>query len=132
VTELLTMRDAVKELAAAASVPVLGYIVDLCRATRPGDNSFERVHTDDAENLREQIAFGASPRCEIWTLHAAAALAFIEGATFIEPRHVQKVFGHVARHRIILTDAAVYNGATTDDVVARVLERVKVIARATS
>jgi len=132
VEELLAMRGAVKQLAAAASVPVLGYIVDLARATRPTDQWFDRVHGDDADELREQIAFGASPRCEIWTLHAAAALAFIEGARFIEPRHVQAVFPHVARHRVLLTDAAVYNGVTTDGVIAHVLERVKVIARATS
>jgi MoxR-like ATPase len=129
VEELLEMRAVVKEIAAKATNPVLGYIVDLCRATRPTDGAFDRVHKEGAEALREQIAFGASPRCEIWTLHGAAALAFIENARFIEPRHVQAVFTHVARHRIILTDAAIYNGATTDDVIEHVLERVKVISR---
>ncbi len=129
VAELLEMRVAIKQIAAAASDPVLAYIVDLCRATRPSDSSFDQVHKNDAVVLREQVAFGASPRCEIWTLHAAAALAFIEGTKYIDPQHVQQVFANVARHRIMLTDAAVYNGATTDGVIAKVLERVKVIAR---
>jgi MoxR-like ATPase len=85
------------------------------------------VHGKDAKDLREQIAFGASPRCEIATLHAAAAYAFLNGDDHIEPSHVKRVFPHIARHRIILTDAAIHDGVTTDKVVKKVLERVKVV-----
>ncbi len=132
VDELLAMQQAVVVMSASATRPLLEYIVDLTRATRPGDDadevkSFDDVHKADAATLREQIAFGASPRCEIATLHAAAALAYISGADHIEPAHVKRVFPHVASHRIKLTDAALYDRITTAQVVAKVLDRVNVV-----
>jgi MoxR-like ATPase len=134
VEELLEMQLKVLELCSTATQPLLEYIVDLTRATRPGDDetadeiaSFDAVHGADAKALREQIAFGASPRCEIATLHSAAAVAFINGDDHIEPAHVKRVFRNIARHRIILTDAAVHDGLTTDKVITKVLDRVKVV-----
>ncbi len=132
VEELLEMQALVLEMCAGATRPLLEYIVDLTRATRPGDvndelETFNAVHGVDAKAMREQIAFGASPRCEISTLHAAAAVAFIAGDDHIEPAHVKRVFRNIARHRIILTDAAIHDGLTTDKVITKVLDRVKVI-----
>lgn len=134
VEELLEMQLQVLEMCGQTTLPLIEYIVDLTRATRPGDpenedeiSSFNAVHGKDAKDLREQIAFGASPRCEIATLHAAAAYAFLNGDDHIEPSHVKRVFPHIARHRIILTDAAIHDGVTTDKVVKKVLERVKVV-----
>jgi len=139
VAELLEMQLAVLELATSATRPLLEYVVDLVRATRPGDaesddkdevesfKAFDLVHGADAKALREQIRFGASPRAEIWTLHCAAAVAYLAGADHIEPAHVKRVFRNIARHRIILTDAAMHDGLTTDKVITKVLDRVKVI-----
>lgn len=138
ITELLEMQMAVLQLCTSATRPLLEYIVDLVRATRPGDKdgdtdevetfkNFDLVHGADANTLREQLAFGASPRCEIGTLHAAAAVAYLAGADHIEPAHVKRVFRNIARHRIILTDAAMHDGLTTDKVITKVLDRVKVI-----
>lgn len=134
VDELLEMQVKVLELCSSATLPLIEYIVDLTRASRPGDDAepdeikaFDAVHGSDAKDLREQIAFGASPRCEIATLHAAAAFAYLSGDDHIEPAHVKRVFPHIARHRIILTDAAMHDGVTTDKVIAKVLDRVKVV-----
>ena len=134
VDELLEMQVKVLEMCSGATLPLIEYIVDLTRATRPGDDdneaeikSFDAVHGTEAKALREQISFGASPRCEISTLHAAAAFAYINGDDHIEPSHVKRVFPHIARHRIILSDAAIYDGVTTDKVIKKVLERVKVV-----
>lgn len=134
VDELLEMQAMVLEMCSNATLPLVEYIVDLTRATRPGDidnedeiKSFDAVHGKDAKELREQISFGASPRCEIATLHSAAAYAFLMGDDHIEPSHVKRVFPHIARHRIILTDAAIHDGVTTNQVVKKVLDRVKVV-----
>lgn len=135
IDELRGMQQAVVELCASATSPLLEYIIDLTRATRPGVDAneiayFNAVHGVDAEKLREQISFGASPRCEIATLHCAAALAFFKGDRYIQPSHVKAVFDKVARHRVILTDEALHDGVTTDVVIAKVLDRVKVVTGA--
>lgn len=132
IDELLEMQRAVVAMCERATFSLLEYIVDLTRATRPGRNEqeiayFNAVHGADAETLRAQISFGASPRCEIAMLHCAAALAFYSGDRFIEPKHVKAVFDNVARHRIILTDEAIHDGVTPDEVITKVLSRVKVV-----
>lgn len=135
ITEIAEMRAQVEELAANASDSLLNYIVDLVRATRPEDESFEKVHAVtasgadvlDAAKLRKDIMLGASPRAEIWTLHCAAANAFINGRDAITPDDVKKVFRDVLRHRILLNPVALLQKRTTDQVISAVLERVHVI-----
>lgn len=144
IPEILQMREMVKDIAARASDRVLAYIVDLARATRPEDESFNNVHAqphpDEArilrargeepltqEMLREMIVLGGSPRTEIWTLHCAAAHAFVRGANNIEPDDVKAVFRDVARGRIVMSPVAVHDGYTSDKVIDAVLARVHVI-----
>jgi MoxR-like ATPase len=132
VSDILEMRLAVNEIASRATRSLREYIVDLCRATRPGTTVeekayFDKVHGTDAALLREQIQYGTSPRAMIWTLHCAAAVAFIEGADHIEPDHVKAVFRNVARHRIILSDLAISEEHNTDEIIDAVLARVPVI-----
>lgn len=137
IDELLELQALVGEMCDRASAPLLEYIVDLTRATRPGKSAlevreFDAVHGEDAEALRDQIAFGASPRCEIATLHCAAALAVFSGATHIEPAHVKRVFHAVANHRIIIKDSALYDGVTTTQVIEKVLQRVAIVSPSSS
>jgi len=132
VEELLAMREEVEKVAANASETVIRYIVDLTRATRPADENFNKVHSREdgflsADRLQEMIVLGASPRSIIWTLHCAAAYAFINGRSAIEPDDVKKVFRDVCRHRIILSQVAEHEGWTTDKVIDAVLNRVHVI-----
>ncbi len=131
--ELLELQALVVQMCATTSPALLEYIVDLSRATRPGGRPediayFDSVHGEDAALLRAQIAYGASPRAEIATLHCAAACAVISGASHVEPAHVKRVFHAVANHRIILDDGAAYDGVTTTQIIDKVLERVAIIA----
>jgi len=148
VADILAMREEVDKISASASDTVVKYIVDLCRATRPTDESFDLVHASknlaaaskgkaqaadakaqalDAAMLKDIIMLGASPRSIIWTLHCAAAAAFIQGDSNITPDHVKKVFRDVLRHRIILSQVAEHEGYTSDQVIDAVLSRVPVI-----
>lgn len=137
IDELLELQEVVLEMCATTSPALLEYIVDLTRATRPGKsaeevNYFNSVHGVDADQLREQIAFGASPRCEIAALHCAAALAVVNGATHVEPAHVKLVFHAVANHRIIISDGAAYDGVTTTQIIEKVLRRVAIVSPSSS
>ena len=124
VEDIVAMRAEVSQLEANASDALRSYIADLARATRPTDESFDKVHGDEAEQLRKEIALGCSPRALIWTLRSAAAVAFINGRKAIVPEDVREVFADVARHRILLTPQAERAGKTTDQIIEAALARV--------
>jgi len=144
IEEILSMRSEIEKIAGRASDTVLGYIVDLTRGTRPEDDKFNEVHdkphAEEArilatrneqpltnEMLRNIIMLGASPRCEIWTLHCAAAHAFIQGKDNIDPDDVKAVFRDVARGRILINPVFEQDGYNADKVIDAVLARVPVI-----
>jgi MoxR-like ATPase len=98
---------------------VVDYIVDLVRATRDPSS----VGLSD---LKPLIAFGGSPRASISLAQAARAHAFLRGRNYVVPEDVRALAPDVLRHRVVLTFEAEAESVTTDDVVARVLEAVRV------
>ena len=50
----------------------------------------------------------------------------MEGATHVTPEHVKSIAAPVLRHRLIANFNAEADGITTDDVIERLLETVKV------
>ena len=96
--------------------PLLRYIVDIVRATRePGalDSS-----------LASAVEYGASPRASIAIAAAARAHAFLEGRGYTLPEDVRDVCANVLRHRVLPTYEAEADGISSDDIVARILNRV--------
>jgi len=87
-----------------------GYVVRLLGATR-GDAS---------------LVLGASPRAGVMLLRAAKARATLAGRDFITPDDLKALFLPVMRHRVVLDPAEALEGATTDAVLARLLETVEV------
>jgi len=96
-----------------------------------------KVHVED--KLLEYIAqvvvqtrnnkslfLGASPRASVALLTSAKALAAIRGRDFVTPEDVQELAPSVLRHRIILTPEREMEGATPDDVVAQILQKIEV------
>jgi MoxR-like ATPase len=98
---------------------VVDYIVDLVRATRdPGSVGLA--------DLKPLIAFGGSPRASISLAQAARAHAFLRGRSYVVPEDVRALAPDVLRHRVVLTFEAEAESVTTDDVVTRVLEAVRI------
>jgi MoxR-like ATPase len=98
---------------------VVDYIVDLVRATRdPGSVGLA--------DLKPLIAFGGSPRASLSLAQAARAHAFLRGRSYVVPEDVRALAPDVLRHRVVLTFEAEAENVTTDDVVTRVLEAVRV------
>ncbi|HVL81777.1 MAG TPA: MoxR family ATPase [Actinomycetota bacterium] len=85
------------------------YIVDLVQATR-----------DDPA-----LSLGASPRATIALLRASRSLAASDGRTDVYPDDVRTVLRPILAHRIILNPEAVLRGETVDDVLERVVSKVK-------
>ena len=100
--------------AAAARVTVapevLGYIVDVCRATRTSPS----------------VSLGASPRGATALLRTARAWAWLSGRDYVTPDDVKALARPTLRHRLSLRPEAELEGATTDAVLDSVLSSVAV------
>ncbi len=108
VVKLVYMDDKVKH-----------YILDIVFATRnPADYGIS-----DISGL---IEFGASPRATIFLALAAKAHAFLRGRGYVIPEDVKVIGPDVLRHRIILTYEAEAEEISTDDLIRKLFEHVKV------
>ncbi len=114
---LLELRRATDEVYLDAKMR--RYILDLITATRePGAAGFG--------DLADLIAFGASPRATLFLARAVKGLALIRGRGYVIPEDVKEIAPDVLRHRIVATYEAEAEEISTDDVVARLLDRVRV------
>jgi MoxR-like ATPase len=106
--DLAAGRAAVGRIAVAPEV--LGYVVDVCRATRSAP----------------AVAIGASPRGAVMLLGAARAWAWLAGRGYVSPDDVKALAKAVLRHRLRLRPEAELDGVTADGVVNGVLASVPV------
>jgi len=93
-----------------ASADVIGYAVDLARATRQSPS----------------VKLGVSPRGTTALLGAAKAWAWLNGANAITPDHVQAMALPVLRHRLQLRPEAELEGVSADAILRSILQQVQV------
>ncbi|WAB81841.1 MoxR family ATPase [Microcella daejeonensis] len=99
------------EVARVGATPeVLGYVVDLARATRQSPS----------------VKLGVSPRGTTALLAAAKAWAWLSGAEAITPDHVQAMLLPVWRHRIALRPEAELEGVSADTILRSIVSQVQV------
>ncbi|MGY1551007.1 AAA family ATPase [Microbacterium sp. A588] len=89
---------------------VLGYVVDLARATRESPS----------------VLLGASPRASTGLLAAAKAWAWLNASTAVTPDHVQTMLVPCWRHRLQLRPDAEMEGVSADAVLASVIQQTRV------
>jgi MoxR-like ATPase len=92
------------------------YIVQLVQATRDP--------RPWAPDLRNKIAWGASPRASIALERCARAAAWLAGRDYVLPEDVQTLAPDVLRHRVLLGYEAEAEGLRVDAVIQQLLERV--------
>jgi len=96
-----------------------GYILDLVAATRdPKGAGFPE--------LAPLVAFGVSPRATLFLARAAKAMALVSGRGFVIPEDVKDVAPDVLRHRLVPSYEAEAQDLSSDDLVARLLDRIEV------
>ena len=93
-----------------ASPDVIGYAVDLARATRQSPS----------------VKLGVSPRGTTALLGAAKAWAWLNGSSAITPDHVQAMALPVLRHRLQLRPEAELEGVSADAILRSILQQVQV------
>lgn len=113
---IFAARRAVLDL--HMSQDVERYLVEIVLATRDASGY-------DAA-LGRRIAFGASPRGTIALERCARAHAWLAGRDYVAPQDIHAVALDVLRHRVLLSFEAEADGASSDDVVTALLDRIPV------
>jgi MoxR-like ATPase len=108
VAELAAGREAAR--AVTVSPEVLGYVVDLCRATRSSPS----------------LSLGVSPRGATALLAASKAWAWLSGRDYLTPDDVKALARPTLRHRVSVRPEAELEGVTGDGVLDGVLSSVPV------
>jgi MoxR-like ATPase len=85
--------------------PVLGYIVDICRATRAAPS----------------VSLGASPRGATALMKASRAWAWLNGRDFVTPDDVKALAVATLNHRIQVRTEAQMDGTTAASIIANTL-----------
>jgi MoxR-like ATPase len=106
--DLAAGRAAVQ--AVTVSPEVLGYVVDLCRATRTSPS----------------LSLGVSPRGATALLATAKAWAWLSGRDYLTPDDVKALARPTLRHRVSVRAEAELEGVTGDGVLDGVLSSVPV------
>ncbi|MFA5147405.1 MAG: MoxR family ATPase [Candidatus Omnitrophota bacterium] len=95
------------------------YIIDIVFATRtPKDYKLDE--------LTGLIQYGASPRASIYLSVAAKAYAFLQGRGYVVPQDVKTIGMDILRHRVIASYEAEAEDKTSEDIIKRIFEEVRV------
>ncbi len=117
VDRIIAARNVVNELYMDPKVE--DYIVNLTFATREPDKAGRK-------ELKDLIAYGASPRATLFLARAARAHAFIRGRGYVTPEDVKSIGMDVLRHRVLLTYEAEAENVTPEDVIQKIFDSVEV------
>jgi MoxR-like ATPase len=76
-------------------------------------------------DLKELIAYGASPRASIGLALAGRAMAFLAGRGSVYGEDVKEVALDVLRHRVLMTYEAEAREITSEQVVRQILDHLR-------
>jgi len=94
------------------------YVSEIVDATRNPTQ-----YNIDIEGL---IEFGASPRASLWLILAGKAHAMIQGRGYVIPEDIKAIAYETLRHRILLTYEAEAEEITSDQIITKILDTIKV------
>ncbi len=108
IEELSQLQEEVKGVYVDETIK--RYIIDLVERTR----------------IHQSIYLGASPRGSIALMKTAQAYALLHARDFVIPDDVKYLAQFVLPHRIILKSEAKFEGASAENVIAKIIERTPV------
>ncbi len=123
VTKVITPEDILRVRRVIHDIyvdeKVKEYILNIVFATREPDKY-------GLAELKNLIAYGASPRATIYLNLAAKAHAFIRGRGYITPEDIKAIGPDVLRHRLIVTYEAEAEEKSADDIVRQIFDHIEV------
>ncbi|MBW2974357.1 MoxR family ATPase [Candidatus Woesearchaeota archaeon] len=114
--QIIEMQDFNQKIYADRKIKE--YVAEIVDATRHP----EKYGLD----INGHIEYGASPRASLWLILAAKAHAMMNSRGYVKPEDVKAVAHDVLRHRILLTYEAEAEQKTSDGIITRILEKIKV------
>ncbi|HZQ82772.1 MAG TPA: MoxR family ATPase [Gaiellaceae bacterium] len=110
--ELKALQQQVTEV--YVDPALISWTVDVATATRkPGERGLDEV--------KEYVAFGASPRGPISLVASARALALIRGRDYVVPADLEALVRDAFRHRLVLSYRALAEEVPPDTLLDQVL-----------
>ena len=114
--DIFALRQAIDQI--YVDDKIKRYIVDIVHATRqPADYGLD---------IAPYIQYGASPRATIFLTRAAKGQAFLDGRGYVTPQDVKSIGYDVLRHRIIVTYEAEAEDITSENLLQRIFDHLKV------
>lgn len=114
-TDLLAHQALVQRIPTPESV--VGYIVDLLRSSRPGDDASPTA-------VKELLRWGAGPRAGQQLVTAARAHAALAGRPAVTIEDVRALAGPVLEHRLVRSFTAQSRGVSSAEIMAEILAAV--------
>jgi MoxR-like ATPase len=114
--KILEMQDLVRRV--PASSHVIGYAVNLLRASRPKE-------AEALAFVKDWVEWGAGPRATQHLMLAAKARSIMNGRFVASVEDVRAVTPSILRHRIITNFRAQAEGITSLDVIDHLLKEIK-------
>ncbi|MDP6523118.1 MAG: MoxR family ATPase [Kiritimatiellia bacterium] len=105
---------------------VVGYALQLVRASRPGTSPWSRTEAggDAPESITQWINWGAGPRGVLTLISCAKARALIHGRYHASVDDINWVIGPSLRHRIGPNYAALAAGVTSEEIIDMLMKEV--------
>ncbi|HCL57095.1 MAG TPA: ATPase [Spirochaetia bacterium] len=94
------------------------------------DDNLKNYILDIVFKTREKsdyIQYGVSPRASLNLVMASKGKAFIEGRGYVVPDDIKAVVYDILRHRLLLSYEAEAEGMSVEEVIAGILEKIKLI-----
>jgi MoxR-like ATPase len=108
VEELIEMQQQIDHI--YIDPIIKNYLLDIIEQTR----------------AHHKVELGVSPRGTIALMKSAKALAFIRGRDYVIPDDVKYLATYVLPHRMILKTEATFEGATVNEVLESILQKISV------
>jgi len=123
VEKVISPEDIIKARKVVRSIyiddKIKEYIINIIFATRePAKYGLAEV-----KNL---IAFGASPRATIYLNLAAKAHAFLKGRGYVTPEDIKAIGHDILRHRVLITYEAEAEEINSDAIVTKIFDTIEV------
>jgi len=119
---IFTREDVIKFQELVRRIPVaehvMGYAVDLARATRPNEPNAEKF-------VKDYVEWGAGPRASQYLILGAKSLALLRGKPAPSCDEVRTVAAPVLQHRVIPNYNAAGEGITTQRIIEQLLKTVR-------
>jgi len=113
--DILRLQELVREV--SISDPLIDYVSEMVRATRPDTSKLEYV--------RKWVDWGAGPRAGQAMILTAKANALLRGRLSVTPEDLRAVVYPVFRHRILVNFRAESEGIRSDSVTAEILDKIE-------